>query len=203
MKGMKILVGVITLTAVSIARSSFAQAPDPRLGPSTPVTVVNTPLPVTGTVTGTVNATIVGTPEVKITNPASNPVPVQLGVVTRYDAQIINTISQPLFGTTLIPTVGAGATFIATYFNASGFSNNSSVPITDGECLLRLVAGNTNSPFGAFPVRVNLSVLVGSESTFLPIKAGESLKVACFVSPSTISADVFLSVGGYFVPAPQ
>jgi len=49
-------------------------APDPRPGPSTPVTVVNTPLPVTGTVsgnvnatvTGNVNATIVGTPQVKI-----------------------------------------------------------------------------------------------------------------------------------------
>lgn len=63
---MKTVIGVCALAAVSVASSAFAQAPDPRLGPSTPVTVVNTPLPVTGTVSGNINATIVGTPEVKI-----------------------------------------------------------------------------------------------------------------------------------------
>jgi len=71
---MKSCICLITVAAISFASSSFAQVPDPRPGPSTPVTVVNTPLPVTGTISGTVdatvtgnvNATIVGTPQVKI-----------------------------------------------------------------------------------------------------------------------------------------
>lgn len=71
---MKTSICVASIAAICFAGPSFAQAPDPRPGPSTPVTVVNTPLPVTGTisgdvtatVTGDVNATLVGTPQVRI-----------------------------------------------------------------------------------------------------------------------------------------
>ncbi len=64
---MKTVICVVSLAVVSVANTASAQPPDPRPGPSTPVTVVNTPLPVTGTVSGDVNATIVGTPDVKAT----------------------------------------------------------------------------------------------------------------------------------------
>jgi hypothetical protein len=47
---MKTVICVVSIAAISFASPSFAQAPDPRPGPSTPVTVVNTPLPVTGTI---------------------------------------------------------------------------------------------------------------------------------------------------------
>ena len=71
---MKLCVYVVGITTITLGSVAFGQIPDPRPGPSTPVTVVNTPLPVTGTisgnvnatVTGNVNATITGTPQVKI-----------------------------------------------------------------------------------------------------------------------------------------
>lgn len=64
---MKAVICAITLGAISAATSASAQGPpNPVPAPSMPVTVMNTPLPVTGTVSGSVNATIVGTPVVKI-----------------------------------------------------------------------------------------------------------------------------------------
>ena len=77
---MNVRVASVAIAALCAPAIALGQgAPDPRPGPSTPVTVMNTPLPVTGTVTGNVNATvtgnvnatIVGTPQVKI---ASNQV---------------------------------------------------------------------------------------------------------------------------------
>lgn len=46
---MKLAASIAALVWLSLPSTAFAQQPDPRPGPSTPVTVMNTPLPVTGT----------------------------------------------------------------------------------------------------------------------------------------------------------
>lgn len=180
------------------ATAQSAQQSGPPGPGSAPVTIVNPlPLPVTGNVTVTGNVELAPGGGVNITNPATSPVPVHLGIAKRYNKQVFNASG---VGDQVVPPVPAGQTFIATYFNVSGFSNASNVDLTDGFCQLRLQAGNTNSPFGAVPVRVNMGSLVASETAFLPINAGESLFVACFATPN--NAAFWVVVGGHFVPAP-
>ena len=183
----KALALIVMFTSSSNAAAQGNQTPGPH------VTIVSPlPLPVTGEMTVQPGGSI------NIANPATSPVPVQFGIAKRYQATQF--AGSSIAGVTLVPLVETGATFIVTFLNVIGFSNNSTVPLTDGECFLRLSIVNSSGPtIGSIPTRINMGTVVGSESAFLPINEGEGLTVQCAATPS--NAEFRINVSGYFVPA--
>ena len=181
-------------TFVSSRQATAQGGPNGQGNPvpgSAPVNIVSPlPLPVTG------NVDLASGASVNIANPATSPVPVQLGISTRYNRLLLD----PSGLDEVVPPIPDGQIFIATYVNVVGRSNNSAVPLTDGFCELLLRTGSSTSRFGSMPILVNRGSVAGSEAAFLPLKAGESLVVQCDSTPSN---SLFSAVvGGYFVPAP-
>ena len=186
-------VGPIVLTAQG--------PPEVRPGPSTPVTVVNTPadpVPVTGSigVNGPVAVTQSGVWTVQTEDPfapgatATRLGPVSIGVFPSSGVK------------TIVPTVPAGSVFIVKYLNALATSNISGVYATDTLCQLEIAGGSSSTTAGALPLTKTsfFGSFVASEQLFLPIGPGEALNVRCFVTPA-ISYDVRIVGGGHYVPA--
>jgi len=156
------------------------------------VTVINTPLAVTGstTVSGTIAATQSGTWNV---NALVSNAPV------RYHPIVCCSVG----GTTVIPpdAVPTGKTLIISYANVLGGSNVSGFPITKVACHMILLTNNGTSkaPFAGLHTHIDNTpteaVVSASEAMYLPLSTGEGMAVDCV---SDISGSFFVTLSGYF-----
>jgi hypothetical protein len=199
------LSAVLAVAAALASAHSYAQGQGNNptgLPNALNVNVTNTPLPVTGTVSGTV--TITNQPNVFVTNTAANPVPVTVATTTE-PVRFTSSFSRP--GNPNEPTsavipadaVPVGKILIVAYATLFGQAQQGAT-IAQAGCQLRLITSTSTSQIGAIPMRTDLAGASASEPMFLPVHSGEGLGLLCSTNPETSFWRVTFS--GYLVPAP-